>query len=230
MNASKLKKQLKRNWMKWKRRIGATALFLIISILALWGTQLSVKFKSLLHTEPPIAVETLQYIQNISTRIEPQQLNVDVKRLNESNIHPVVIRTNYICGNEVKVMGDMNKDEILKLMKEHPTWTIQFGVNEEVSLVESIEDLSPLCKQKAYISVDVNGHLSLYEGPPKEEKVLKTFFQLDINSMESALPDGVLDQLIEGIRIQDMDEYNSVISTFSDYAQSYSENVMKRSE
>ena len=50
------------------------------------------------------------------------------------------------------------------------------------------------------------------------KNVIRTFFQLDVNTLESSLPEGVLEQLQEGIRIQDKDEYDSVISTFSDFA------------
>ncbi|WP_205417309.1 BofC C-terminal domain-containing protein, partial [Klebsiella pneumoniae] len=52
-----------------------------------------------------------------------------------------------------------------------------------------------------------------YQGEPDEEKVIRTFFQLDVGTMESSLPEGVLEQLHKGIRIQDVDEYNSVLST-----------------
>ncbi|MNW53303.1 hypothetical protein D3C74_308610 [compost metagenome] len=58
----------------------------------------------------------------------------------------------------------------------------------------------------------------MFEGPPKNEKVIKTFFQLDVETMESALPNEVLKQLKQGIRVQDASEYNSVLSTFSDFA------------
>ncbi|MNI91319.1 hypothetical protein D3C73_1489620 [compost metagenome] len=85
-------------------------------------------------------------------------------------------------------------------------------------LEEYIEGLSEGCQEDGYIGVDKNGNLSLFEGPPDEEKVIKTFFQLDVGTMESALPEEVLKQLKQGIRVQDVSEYNSVLSTFSDFA------------
>ncbi|MNN87817.1 hypothetical protein D3C81_2054220 [compost metagenome] len=78
--------------------------------------------------------------------------------------------------------------------------------------------MSETCRQEGYIGIDKNGNLSLFEGPPKNEKVIKTFFQLDVETMESALPNEVLKQLKQGIRVQDASEYNSVLSTFSDFA------------
>ncbi len=46
--------------------------------------------------------------------------------------------------------------------------------------------------------------------------------------MESNLPKEQVDDLMNGIRITDKDAYNSVLSTFSDYAVEKSEKVMKR--
>ncbi|WP_438347097.1 BofC C-terminal domain-containing protein [Paenibacillus sp. FA6] len=220
-----------RNWKRWKRRIGATALSVIIAMLAWWGIHLSGEIESLLYSEPQIAMETLNYLQNTASTDETEERQQFLQSLNDSNkAHRVVIQRNYICGQEERVMGQMSSDKIIELLHHNPTWKGHFGENEDVWLTELIEDLSPVCKQRAYMSMDANGNLTLYEGPPKQERVLKTFFQLDINSMESALPEGVLEQLYDGIRIQDLDEYNSVISTFSDFAQEYTENVMKRTE
>ena len=59
-----------------------------------------------------------------------------------------------------------------------------------------------------------------------KQKVLRTFFQLDVHYMESSLPKERLNELVNGIRISDMDDYNSVLSTFSDFATDKSEKVM----
>ncbi len=46
--------------------------------------------------------------------------------------------------------------------------------------------------------------------------------------METALPEGVYEQLQQGIRVQDMNEYNSVISTFGDFAVERTQRVLKQ--
>lgn len=231
MNASKLKKQLKRNWKQWKRRTGTTALCVIVVGMAWWGLHLSDKVQTLLNSKPQIAVETLQYLQNTSSEEESQDDRYFLQRLNDPDeVHNVTIRKNYVCGQEEQVLGKMRSERISELLHHNPTWIGHLDRNGDVWLLESISDLSPVCKQRAYMSMDADGNLTLYEGPPQKEKVLKTFFQLDINSMESTLPQGVLKELYDGIRIQDIDEYNSVISTFSDYAREHSENVMKRTD
>lgn len=45
--------------------------------------------------------------------------------------------------------------------------------------------------------------------------------------MKSSLPEGIMKQLHEGIRVQDIEEYNSVLSTFSDYARDSAEQAMQ---
>ncbi|MNW70567.1 hypothetical protein D3C74_499310 [compost metagenome] len=57
--------------------------------------------------------------------------------------------------------------------------------------------------------------------------MLKTFFQMDMGSMKSSLPEEIWKQLHEGIRVQDIEEYNSVLSTFSDYTRDSAEQVMQ---
>lgn len=81
-----------------------------------------------------------------------------------------------------------------------------------------------------YMGIDKDGNLSLFEGPPEDEKVLRTFFQLDVETMESVLPEEAIKQLQQGIRVQDMDEYHSVLSTFSDFAVEVSEEVLQQNK
>jgi forespore regulator of the sigma-K checkpoint len=44
---------------------------------------------------------------------------------------------------------------------------------------------------------------------------------LNIEYLKSSLPQETLDQLYGGIKVTDAAEFNSVISTFSDYAMDY---------
>ncbi|RAP77883.1 BofC C-terminal domain-containing protein [Paenibacillus montanisoli] len=134
----------------------------------------------------------------------------------------------YLCGEETKALGSMTSKEALGLMKEHPEWTAMLDEQRAVVMEERIDDLSESCKRNGTFGLDKAGHLSLFDGSPKKEKVLRTFFQLDVNYMESSLPKERIDELVNGIRITDKDEFNSVLSTFSDYAVDRSEKVMKR--
>ncbi|MDF2715353.1 MAG: hypothetical protein K0R28_2278 [Paenibacillus sp.] len=133
----------------------------------------------------------------------------------------------YVCGEENLLIGQMNADEVISLHNEHPQWSIGFGDDGTVTFTEKIDDLSSACKNNAYFGLDKNGNLSLFEGPPDDKKVIRTFFQLNMGYLESSLQPEAVDQLKEGIRVLDMEEYNSVLSTFSEFAVEETEKVMK---
>ncbi|GAB6990936.1 BofC C-terminal domain-containing protein [Paenibacillus pini] len=219
MKAAQFKKKLQKQLRRWKRRSLTLGIGLLAIVMIWMGIYLPGKVQSLLSKEDPLAMETLQYMQDNRTLNTDRDNSKLWNQLNSSTKkHEVMIRKMYVCGLEEQHLGLLRSDEIYALINEHPSWNGHMDTKEKVWFDESISDLSPTCKQQAYMSLDKEGNLSLFDGPPKDEKVIKTFFQLDINSMESTLPDGALKHLYNGIRIQDMDEYNSVLSTFSDYA------------
>ncbi|MFC4809023.1 BofC C-terminal domain-containing protein [Paenibacillus sp. GCM10023250] len=140
----------------------------------------------------------------------------------------VKLRRVYICGEESETIGSLSSADALRMMKEHPEWTAMLDEQGAVVMEQRIDDLSEACKRSAYFGLDKLGRLSLFEGEPKKEKVMRTFFQLDVNYMESSLPRERIDELVKGIRVTDKDDFNSVLSTFSDYAVERTEKVMKR--
>ncbi|MBW7476236.1 BofC C-terminal domain-containing protein [Paenibacillus oenotherae] len=151
-----------------------------------------------------------------------------IRALTDSNRQLTVkLRLVYLCGEETSPLGRMNAKEVLGLLRSRPEWTAVMDKDGAVVMEQRVDDLSEACKKNAYMSIDKEGSLSLFEGPPKKEKVLRTFFQLDVQFMESSLPKEQIDQLIAGIRVTDVDDYNSILSTFSDYARVKSEKVMK---
>jgi len=140
----------------------------------------------------------------------------------------VMLHRQYICGEDKELLGEMASSRIIQMLAAHPEWTAMLAPDgETVMLQQNIEDFSESCKGSAYIGVDKNGNLSLFDGVPKKEKVVRTFFQLDVEYMESSLPQNKVDELAHGIPISDIDEYNSVLSTYSDYAMPDNEKVMK---
>ncbi|MCU6711113.1 BofC C-terminal domain-containing protein [Paenibacillus sp. J5C_2022] len=139
----------------------------------------------------------------------------------------VLLKRVYICGEETESLGRMTARQLSLLLQDHREWKVGANKDATTVLVQEINDLSDYCKSNAYFGIDRDGNLSLYDGLPKEEKVLRTFFQLDIEFMESSLPKEQLRSLTAGIRISDMDEYYSVLSTFSDFAMEQNTKVME---
>lgn len=234
MSVFRIKKLFRKRWRRWRRAIWTCLILLLFGVAAWSGQNLQEQMTNLLtefRAEGPLAIETLHVLQNEEEQQHKAELDEKqrefMQQLNESKVkRQVHLKTTYVCGVEEQKLGRLNADSIYELLNKNPQWQGRINDEGEVWLERSISDLSPECKRQAYMSVDANGNLTLFDGPPEEEKVLRTFFQLDIGSMESSLPKGVIKQLEEGIRIQDIDEYNSVLSTFSDYARDQAENVM----
>ncbi|MBM7563758.1 forespore regulator of the sigma-K checkpoint [Paenibacillus sacheonensis] len=140
----------------------------------------------------------------------------------------VKLRRVYICGVESETIGVLSSADALRMMKQHHEWTAIVDEQGAVVMEQRIDDLSESCKRSAYFGLDKLGRLSLFDGEPKKEKVMRTFFQLDVNYMESSLPKERVEELENGIRISDKDAFNSVLSTYSDYAVARTQKVMKR--
>ncbi|MGO4528872.1 BofC C-terminal domain-containing protein [Paenibacillus sp. 2TAF8] len=218
MNRINFRKQLKKRWRRWKRTLWMAAAIFAVTILAYRGLSISAAVERLLTKDFGEAVSVMGTPKQKER--SAQEIQMIFKQL-ETDGEPlirVVLQTKYICGVETEQLGRMDIPQLKNLLNQHPEWKAEVTSSDTLHLNQSVDDLSPICKQEAYISIDAAGNLNLYEGKPAEENVIRTFFQLDVGTLESSLPEGVLEQLQEGIRIQDKDEYDSVISTFSDFA------------
>lgn len=85
--------------------------------------------------------------------------------------------------------------------------------NEQTEIVDWLKSE----EMNIYFGVDNQSILTLFEGLPYKGKVIRSFFQLDIEHMKSSLPPQAVRQLYDGIRVSDLAEYNSVLSTYSDF-------------
>ncbi|MED4956379.1 BofC C-terminal domain-containing protein [Paenibacillus macerans] len=227
MNIFHIKKQLKRRWRRWRRAIWTIGACSLVAIMAWLGMPLSEQMENLM-TNEPIAMETWGKLQEAAPEATEEDWLTELKRTDRNRI--VHLNKIYTCGEESSVLGIMRPDEIAALMKAHPEWEGRLAAGGDVWIDERINGLSETCSKQGYIGIDKDGNLTLFDGPPKKEKVIRTFFQLDVEMMESALPADVLKQLQQGIRIQDVEEYNSVLSTFSDFALEQTEKVMQQNE
>ncbi|MDT3426670.1 forespore regulator of the sigma-K checkpoint [Paenibacillus forsythiae] len=250
MSAFRLKKQLWRRWRRWKKALWVGTACSVLGICAWFGLRMSEDNISRLLTGSMSAAE--QTFAELNGRIsgdntlvrgqasavfeqkgqEEQALeqggadtNSLIRVIANSGIsRKVHYKITYVSGEEIHdVPRAMSPEKLKTLIAEHSDWRGKIGPDGDVWLERNVNDLSPSCKKEAYIGLDNEGNLTLFKGPPKQEEALKTFFQIDIGTMKSALPEKVWSQLQGGIRVQDIDEYNSVLSTFSDYARDNAE-------
>jgi len=138
----------------------------------------------------------------------------------------VKLRRIHLCGEEIRLLGRLGAREASSLLRSHPSWSAALDKDGVLWAEESVDDWPPECRGTAYFGLDKQGNLSLFDGPPEREKVLRTFFQMDVSHMESSLPRDRIEALARGIPVTGIDELNSVLSSFSDFAAQPSTHVM----
>lgn len=219
MNVINLRKQLKKLLRGKRRWLALGTFFLVLSSGFLVYSYSAKETGGLNH--PETAAFSAQ--EPMETTKQKETLEAIARTKNNQEIF---VKKTYVCGEELQKLGSMPADEILRIHREHPDWTVNLDEQKHVVFTEQIEDLSPECKQSGYFGVDENGNLSLFHGVPGKDNIIRTFFQLNIGHLESSLPKETVQQLHEGIRVTDLAEFNSVLSTFSDFAVEYTEEVL----
>ncbi|MFD0694085.1 BofC C-terminal domain-containing protein [Paenibacillus sp. GCM10027628] len=223
MNVQSFLKHLKRK-LRWKRNWIALGTFIIVCATG-WGLYATGQL--------PGATSSLEKASKATfgklTPEEDRKFNEAITTLKGiTDSRQTYLLKSYLCGEERQELGIQTPNQLLEEQMKHPGWKLSLGVKGDITFIEEIEDLSPECKLKAVFGIDEAGNLSLFNGTPGKDNVIRTFFQLNIQHLESSLPVETVKQLHQGIRVSDMEEYNSVLSTFSDYAVEESERAMMR--
>ncbi|MEK3966552.1 MULTISPECIES: BofC C-terminal domain-containing protein [Paenibacillus] len=241
MNAFRLKKQLWRRWRRWKKALWVGAACIAFAVLAWRSMQVPEEISGLLtnsswadSADSELAAAVFKVGEDSDEAKEKGTLNNEqlLQTITQSGLSRTVhLKTTYVSGEEIQTLpGVKNPLQLKTIINEHPEWSGWISSEGDLWLEQKVNDLSTMIKNKAYIGVDAFGNLTLFKGPPVQEKVLKTFFQMDMGSLKSSLPENIWKELHEGIRVQDIEEYNSVLSTFSDYAREAAEHVMQNKQ
>lgn len=207
----KIKKKL-----RWKRRWLTLAVLLLlagissVTIVLLQNHPISSKWDG-----EPLDQSVLG--RNLAVSSQPEQeVQAMIGKLDGAR--QAFVKKAYVCGEELQLLGTMTSSQMMQYHKEHPALTVILGEGGDVYFTEQVDDLSPQCKNNAYFGLDAKGNLSLFEGVPEGNQVIRTFFQLNIEFLESSLPKETVKQLYRGIPVSNLEEYNSVLSTFADFA------------
>lgn len=214
MSYSNLIRQLKRRLKLRKRWLTLGLLLLVFGVT--FALIRSTNLGSNVQAEEAVHVWGLMKpAQDPEAKEQERLLNTII---DEQQARTVDIRKQYVCGEELISLGLLPPDNIVQYKIDHPTAKISIGDDGQVTFFEQIDDLSPACKINSYFGLDHLGNLSLFQDVPEKEQVLRTFFQLNMERIRSSLPSEVLGELKNGIQIHDLAEYNSVLSTFSEFA------------
>ncbi|UUZ84427.1 BofC C-terminal domain-containing protein [Paenibacillus sp. P26] len=222
---NQLKRQLKKKLRLRRRWLNLAAVLLVIGAAAVcvW----------LYRQESGLSggekrQDEMVFARHTGTRLQPEEEVVSLLKGMEGRREGYTKKA-YVCGEEMQWIGTMSASDILAYYRSNPNLIVSLGEDGKVYFTEKIDDLSPQCKTNAYFGLDANGNLSLFEGAPgaSGSSVIRTFFQLNIQHLESDLPRETVKRLYSGIRVRDLQDYNSVLSTLSDFAVEETEKVMQ---
>ncbi|MDB5053436.1 MAG: bypass of forespore [Bacilli bacterium] len=212
MSFSNLIKQLKKRLKSGKRRLSLGILLVCLGLaaLGLWiqasNHSLEASERNAVNAKAVFAPETNQQTEDV------------LQQIKKSGVRETFLQKIYVCGEETAKIGTLKSADIVAYHLAHLQDQMKLNEQGQVYFTEQVEDLSVQCKQNAFFGLDKNGNLSLFEGLPMHEQIIRTFFQLNVEHLKTSLPQGTLNQLEQGIKVSDLAEYNSVLSTFSDYA------------
>lgn len=156
-----------------------------------------------------------QHVPAATSGEEPLSVHAAVRHEAEFE---VVLHKRFLCGDEYESLGFHLETETKLMLRDHPDWKLEGIDGDKIVYVVEVADFSAACRDRAYFGLDGTNSLALFEGKPGEGRVIRTFFQIDVEHMENTLPRETVAELFTGIKVTDYAEYKSVLSTFSDYA------------
>jgi forespore regulator of the sigma-K checkpoint len=142
-----------------------------------------------------------------------------VKPAVEVIAHPVelILRRTYICGMKEEEKKQLTGSSLQQILARYAGWEIVSLEKEKLVLHKQVDDISPACKKNGYFGLTPEGILTLFYGLPKDNKVIQTFYQINTKRLEASLPPEEVALLKKGIRVRDLAEYNSILSTYGDF-------------
>ncbi len=166
-----------------------------------------------------IGIILVAYTGNLSGK---DNLDQDIQQVN-NNIEMIIeFQSHYVVGDDYLETKTEFVESIEEIKNKYYDWEVIDVIGNKTILYKEVEDISPECKSGSYFSLDPQGYLTLFSGNPtsnsEQNSIIETFFRIDIEKLESSLPNEPVRQLYQGIPIQDLAEYNSVLSTFSEFS------------
>ena len=165
-----------------------------------------------------IAILFYPMISNRDSSGAEEDLEQTTKLVNLAMEKKLILITHYVVGHDTIEIKIENISSIEDIKEKYLDWSITKETDDEIVLERNVEDLSPTLKQGSYFGLGSDGYLTLYREISEGNEIIQTFFRIDIEKLESGLPREPVEQLYQGIPIQDLAEYNSVLSTFSEFS------------
>lgn len=132
----------------------------------------------------------------------------------------VILERLYLDGEVSEEIKEVTIQSMEDFWSEYASWQLIDQDEEQIVFQKNIDDISPLLKANGYFGITENGVLTIYNGKPSTEKVIQSFFQIDVKKLESHQHE----QLRNGIPIQSKDKYVEVLEVFKPFSVSSQKN------
>lgn len=141
----------------------------------------------------------------------------DVQKFDESHYHmngpmvlEVILRTNYADGVTTEQAIQETVWSMEDFWSEYSGWQLVTQEQGKMVFERRIEDISPAMKENGHFGLTDEGILTIFEGKPDEDKVIQTFFQIDVGKVESSR----LKELAEGIPVKSWYNFEDMLQSF----------------
>lgn len=126
----------------------------------------------------------------------------------------VILQREYLDGelSEEKITELFWSIEELK--NKYKGWKIIEQTKTHIVLHKKENDISPLLKANGYFGMTEDGTLSIYNGKPADDRIIHTFFQIDVGKLEVYQQE----ELQHGIQIISKDQFNSLMKEYKEFA------------
>ncbi|MCU9613997.1 intercompartmental signaling factor BofC [Caldibacillus lycopersici] len=139
--------------------------------------------------------------------------DADSNQVSEQQL-TVVLQIAYLDGEVQEEIITENIYAMDELWKQYKDWKLVDINADHVVLKKYVDDISPLLKANGYFGLTENGTLSIFNGKPEEMQIIHTFFQLDMEKLESTKQD----QLKTGIPVRTKNDFQKVLNAFKPYS------------
>nr|WP_241657828.1 intercompartmental signaling factor BofC [Anaerobacillus alkaliphilus] len=126
----------------------------------------------------------------------------------------VILERIYLDG---EISEEIVEETILSMedfWAEYADWNLIDQDEAKVVFQQKVDDISPLLKINGYFGISEDGILNIYEGKPSDEKVIQSFFQINMKKLKSHQQQ----ELENGIPVLSRDRYEEVLKMYKKYA------------
>lgn len=130
-----------------------------------------------------------------------------------SSIYKITLQSLYVDGEMSEEISFKEIASVEDIMQQYDEWELVWKMDKEVVFQKRINDISPLLKANGYFGVTEDGVLSIFNGKPTDSDVIHSFFQINVEMLEVKKQN----ELGEGIRVKDRQQYEAVLEAFEPY-------------